>query len=217
MKKSIMTLGSTVLMTSLLMAGCEEDTKPVVENQNIEDMDYHSRQELIKDKQKTHDKLKMTDKQKDEFDKRYSQLPKSYQKIVTDMYAGKMKFYFTRNYDEKMNTIADYVIFIKDSDKFNQLYKPTLEKFAKANKDKDIEVYTDKGQHVSFDADNIKVKSSQDAEKQFKNDNFIVDEIPSLFVLDGRQIKGNIVGYYDKENLNEYVNKIEKAGEHDGK
>ena len=45
----------------------------------------------------------------------------------------------------------------------------------------------------------------------------MVDEVPSLFVLDGHQIKGNIVGYYDKENLNEYVNKIEKAGEQDGK
>ncbi len=185
MKKTIMTLGSTVLMTSLLLTGCEEDTKPAVENQNVEDMDYHSRQSLTKDKQKTHDKLKMTESQKDEFDKRYGQLPKDYQKIVDDMYAEKMKFYFARNYNEKMNTNADYVVFVKDSDKFNQLYKPTLEKFAKANKDKNIEVYTDKG--------------------------------PSLFVLDGHQIKGNIVGYYDKENLNEYVNKIEKAGEQDGK
>lgn len=52
MKKTIMTLGSTVLMTSLLLAGCEEDTKPAVENQNVEDMDYHSRQSLTKDKQK---------------------------------------------------------------------------------------------------------------------------------------------------------------------
>ena len=59
MKKTIMTLGSTVLMTSLLLTGCEEDTKPAVENQNVEDMDYHSRQSLTKDKQKTHDKLKM--------------------------------------------------------------------------------------------------------------------------------------------------------------
>ena len=42
MKKTIITLGSTVLMTSLLMAGCEEDTNPAVENQNIEDMDYSS-------------------------------------------------------------------------------------------------------------------------------------------------------------------------------
>lgn len=217
MKKTIMTLGSTVLMTSLLLAGCEEDTKPAVENQNVEDMDYHSRQSLTKDKQKTHDKLKMTESQKDEFDKRYGQLPKDYQKIVDDMYAEKMKFYFARNYNEKMNTNADYVVFVKDSDKFNQLYKPTLEKFAKANKDKNIEVYTDKGQHVKFDNDNIKIKSSKDAESQFKNDDFVVNEVPSLFVLDGHQIKGNIVGYYDKENLNEYVNKIKKAGEHDVK
>lgn len=217
MKKTIITLGSTVLMTSLLMAGCEENTKPAVENQNVEDMDYNSRKELIKDKQKTHDKLKMTDSQKDEFDKRYGQLPKDYQKIVDDMYAEKIKFYFARNYNEKMNTNADYIVFVKDSDKFNQLYKPTLENFAKANKDRTIEIYTDKGQHIKFDNDNVKVKSSKDAELQFKNDNFVVDEVPSLFVLDNRQIKGNIVGYYDKENLNEYVNKIEKAGEHDGK
>ena len=199
------------------MAGCEEDTKPAVENQNVEDMDYNSRKALIKDKQQTHDKLKMTDYQKDEFDKRYNKLPKDYQKIVDNMYAEKVKFYFTRNYNEKMNTNADYVVFVKDSDKFNQLYKSTLENFAKANKDRTIEIYTDKGQHVKFDNDNIKVKSSQDAELQFKNDNFVVDEVPSLFVLDNRQIKGNIVGYYDKANLNEYINKIEKVGDHDGK
>lgn len=217
MKKAIVTLGSTLLLTSLFMAGCEEDTKPAVENQNVEDMDYNSRKELIKDKQKTHDKLKMTDSQKDEFDKSYDKLPKDYQKIVDNMYAEKIKFYFTRNYNEKMNTNADYVVFVKDSDKFNQLYKSTLENFAKANKDRTVEIYTDKGQHIKFDNDNIKVKSSKDAELQFKNDNFVVDEVPSLFVLDNRQIKGNIVGYYDKANLNEYINKIEKAGEHDGK
>ena len=124
MKKVVTLLGSGVVLSSLMLAGCEDESndKPVVPNQNVNDMDYNSQKTLKKDKIKTSNQLKMNDQQKQEFDSLIKQLPKDKQTLVNNMYAETNKYYFAKNYDQSMNTKSDYVVFVKDSDKFNELY-----------------------------------------------------------------------------------------------
>jgi len=195
MKKVVTLLGSGVVLSSLMLAGCEDESndKPVVPNQNVNDMDYNSQKALKKDKIKT-----------------------SKQILVNNMYAETNKYYFAKNYDQSMNTKSDYVVFVKDSDKFNELYKDVLQDFAKSHSKKQLTIYTASGQSLSMGEKNIKVKSSDDAKKDFGNDNFVVDEVPSFFVVKDGKIKGNFVGYYDKANLNNYVSKVEGSSK-DGK
>lgn len=218
MKKVVTLLGSGLVLSSLMLTGCEDESndKPVVPNQNVNDMDYNSQKALKKDKIKTSNQLKMNDQQKQEFDSLIKQLPKDKQTLVNDMYAETNKYYFAKNYDQSMNTKSDYVVFVKDSDKFNELYKDVLQDFAKSHSKKQLTIYTASGQSLSMGDKNIKVKSSDDAKKDFGNDNFVVDEVPSFFVVKDGKIKGNFVGYYDKANLNNYVSKVER-GSKDGK
>lgn len=214
-KKFLITSCAAILSSTLLLSGCEEESesKPVVQNQNINDMDHESQTKLEKDKTSTSHKLDMTKEQAKKYESDKEKLPKRIQKYVDDyIYAGVNKYQFVENYNKPINTTADYVAFANDSQKFKDLYKNSLENFAKKHKDQSIVVYKKNGQSLNFDAKNINVKLEKYIDHDFKDNDFVINETPTLLHVYNKKIKGVFVGYYDTDNLDNLITNLQKVG-----
>lgn len=222
MKKQAYLLLSAVTLSSTLLASCSEGdddkpkSEPVVENQTTRDLDYSSQKELNKDKEKTNDKLKLTKSQAEEYENLKSDLPKSVQSYVEDnIFASINKYYFVKNYQKSMDTSSNYVVFVKDTDKFNNLYKSALKNFMKQHDKDTMTIYHENGQSVNLGLKNVAELPQSNAENKFSQDDFIVDEQPSFFVVKDKKIEGNFVGYYDTDNLNTLTKKLSEVDKDD--
>lgn len=218
MKKQAYLLLSAVTLSSTLLASCSDGdgdkpkSEPVVENQTTRDLDYSSQKELNKDKEKTNDKLKLSKTQAKEYENLKSNLPKSIQSYVEDnVFANINKYYFVKNYQKSMDTSSNYVVFVKDTDKFDNLYKSALKKFMKQHDKDTMTIYHENGQSVNLGLKNVAELPQSKAESKFSQNDFIVDEQPSFFVVKDKKIKGNFVGYYDTDNLNTLTKKIKRG------
>lgn len=211
MKKILIGL-SAISLSAALLIGCEPTTEPAVDNQSIKDLDQKSQQKLKKDKDHANQKLAMSTKQKEKYEKDKTLLPYQLQDFVdNDMYAPIHRYAFVENYNKHINTNANYVVFVKDTDKFNDLYKSALSHFMKKHPKQTMIVYRENGQSLHFkDNKNIKIKSHNQALSDFKNDHFQIDQVPSLLIIDHHKIKGILVGYYDDHNLNHLTQRIIK-------
>lgn len=82
--------------------------------------------------------------------------------------------------------------------------------------DKDtMTIYHENGQSVNLGLKNVAELPQSKAESEFSQNDFIVDEQPSLFVVKDKKIEGNFVGYYDADNLNTLTKKLSEVDKND--
>lgn len=184
---------------SILLGACnmnEDSDEPAAPMQSIEDLSMHDQKELEKDKEKTTDQLKMSNKEANEYENLTKNLSKKQRnQLEKTLLSEKQRYYYMKNLNQSINSNANYIIIAKNNNKFKELYKQTINQIAKKDKNAKIEVYLPNGESEKFDSKNITVKHFNDINNQFNN--LTIKETPTLFKIKNKKIEQNLVGYFD--------------------
>lgn len=203
MKKQLFTL---ILSSSILLGACSEDSQNLNNLESKDNLSSSELDDLNKDKKNTVNLLSIDNSKKEKLNQLIEKMDLSGKELVNYFKFDKHKYYQAMNYNKKVDINKGYIIFVKDTEKVNKLYKYALKELINSTQSQVI-IYTDKPEKLS-DLSNSNVKFEKLSNIKLPNSDLVVDEIPSMFIIDDSKVKMNLVGYYDFDTMSKIIYKF---------
>lgn len=203
MKNQLFILG---LASLLLLSACSNDSQNLNDLESKDDLSSSELDDLNKDKKNTVNLLSIDKSKQEKLNQLTEKMDLSGKELVNYFKFDKHKYYQAINYNKKVDIDEGYIIFVKDTEKVNKLYKYALKELINSTQSNVI-IYTDKPEKLN-DLSNSNVKINKLSDVKFPNSDLTVDEIPSMFIINNSKVKMNLVGYYDFDTMSKIIYKF---------